>query len=277
VMGILKTLALVCVFTALGIGLVFLKGYVDKVTDVSDKTGLLELLDPPKWLNEPLKNKIYDAATANGEDLKLDEDAAQSVQQNIQSLVVWVDKVKVRINHGSILIEAAWRKPLGLIRQDPQCCYVDAERVVLDFVPMPSLPIVKITGLSTTTFPSPGDVWQSEDLAAAVDILNQLDQMDRLVTPDKPLLREIDRIDVSNFNGRKSAGSPHIVLYASDDTKIIWGAAVGKWQRYLEATDEEKLARLYGYYKEYGSLLGVVKYINLRDPQNNIHLPIDKD
>jgi len=65
-------------------------------------------------------------------------------------------------------------------------------------------------------------------------------------------------------------------LYAKDNTEIIWGAEVGKWQRYLESTDEDKLAKLYSYYKEYGTLLNVAKYINLRDPQDNIPLPIDK-
>jgi len=276
-MGILKTLALVCVFAAIGVGFVFLRGYVKKVAAVPEKRGLLELLQPPAWLNEPLKDKIYDAATVNGEDLKLDEDAAQSIQQNIEAMVAWVADVKVQTTHESILISARWRKPLGLVEQGSQSCYVDAERVVLDFVPMSHLPIVKIAGLPSAKFPRPGETWQREDLTAAVDILDRLDQMDKLVAAGKPLLYEIDRIDVSNFDGREDARAPHIVLYTTDDTKIIWGAEVGKWQRYLEATDEEKLARLYGYYKEYGSLLGTVKYINLRDLQDNIHLPIDKD
>ncbi len=90
------------------------------------------------------------------------------------------------------------------------------------------------------------------------------------------MLYEIDSIDVSNFEGRKAVRLPHIVLYAKDETKIIWGAEVGKWQRYLESTDEQKLAKLYSYYKEYGTLLNGAKYINLRDPQDNIPLPTDK-
>jgi hypothetical protein len=142
---------------------------------------------------------------------------------------------------------------------------------------MPNLPIVRIEGLSAAAeMPPPGEIWQSDDLAAAVTILAKLDQMDKSVTPGKPLLYEIDRIDVSNFTGRKNSRLPHIVLYTKDDTEILWGAEFGKWQRYLEATDEEKLAKLYAYYKEYGSLLGGVKYINLRDPQDNIPQPIDK-
>jgi hypothetical protein len=127
--------------------------------------------------------------------------------------------------------------------------------------------------------PPPGEVWQSDDLAAAVMILGRLDQMDKSLTPEKPLLGEIDSIDVSNFNGRENSRNSHIILYAlyaEDNTEIIWGAEIGKWQQHLESTDEQKLAKLYSHYKEHGKLTGDVKYINLRDPQDNIPLPIDK-
>lgn len=275
--GILKTLALIVLFVGIGIGLVFLKGYVKRVTAVSERIGLLELENPPYWLNEVLKDKLYNAAIAYGEDLRLDEEAALSVQQNIETLFVWVDEVEVQTTHDSILIKAQWRKPLALVEQGSQSCYVDAELVVLDFVPMPNLPIVKVNGLSDIKkLPLAGDIWYRDDLAAAVDLLDRLDQMDQLVASDKPLLREIDRIDVSNFDGRENRRSPHIVLYTTDNTEIIWGAELGRWQLYLEATDEEKLARLYGYYKQYGTLLGAVRYINLRDPQYDIPLPIDQ-
>jgi len=100
--------------------------------------------------------------------------------------------------------------------------------------------------------------------------------MDRALVPDKPLLYEIDRINVSNFNGRQNKHRPHIVLYSRDNTEIMWGAEVGQWQRHLESTDEQKLAKLYSYYKEFGTLSGGVKYINLRDPRDKIPLPIDK-
>lgn len=275
--GALKVSAIVCVLTAIVIGFVFLDKYVKKVVPISEKTAILELVDAPMWVNEPLKEKIYIAAIANGEDLRVDEDAARSVQHNIQTLVAWLDKVQVQTTYDSIRIKGRWRKPLGLVKVGLQSFYVDANLVVLDYLPMPNLPIVKINGLSTiATVPSPGEIWQRDDLAAAIAILARLDRMDKLVTPDKPLLYEIASIDVSNFNGRADAHAPHIILYAKDNTEIIWGAEIGTWQRYLEATDEEKLAGLYSYYKEYGSLLNNVKYINLRNPQNEIFQPVDR-
>jgi hypothetical protein len=268
--GILKVSAIACVFAAAVVSLYFIERYVKSVKPV--ETGPLELVDVPEWASSELKTKIR--AAAGGKTFRLDEETAEMVAENL-AFVAWLDNIKIQTTHKQVLIEARWRKPLAIVKSGSQNFYVDDELVVLDFVPIPNLPIVKIEGLSARV-PSPGEIWQSDDLDAAVTILAKLDQMDKSVTPDKPLLYEIDRIDVSNFAGRKNSRGPHIVLYAKDDTKIIWGAEFGTWQRYLEATDEEKLAKLYTYYKEYGSLSGGVKYINLRDPQDNISQPIDK-
>jgi hypothetical protein len=268
--GILKVLAIVCIFVAAGVSLYFAERYVKSAKPA--ETGPIELVNVPEWVSSELKTKIR--AAAGGKTLRLDEEAAEVVAENLAS-VAWLDNIKIQTTHKQVLIEARWRKPLALVKSGSQSFYVDDELVVLDFVPIPNLPIVRIEGLSARV-PSPGEVWQSDDLDAAVTILAKLDQMDKAVTPDKPLLYEIDRIDVSNFNGRKNGRFPHIVLYTKDNTEIIWGAEFGTWQRYLETTDEEKLAKLYAYYKEYGSLSGGVKYINLRDPQDNIPQPVDK-
>jgi hypothetical protein len=65
-------------------------------------------------------------------------------------------------------------------------------------------------------------------------------------------------------------------MYAKDGTKIIWGAEVGSAARYLEASEQEKLARLYSFYKESGTLIGLVKYIDLRPAQYQLPTPMDR-
>ncbi len=270
-MGILKVLAVICICVAAGAALYFAQKYVRSTTPV--QTGPLVLEDVPEWVSTELKTKILVAAGYKS--LELDEKAARLVAENLAS-VGWLGNVKVRTTHENVIIKGRWRKPLALVKSGFNKFYVDAELMVLDFVPMPNLPIVRVEGVSVTKTPPVGQVLEREDIAAAVTVLTALAQMDESVTPDKPLLYEIARIDVSNFNGRQNNRQPHIILYAKDNTEVIWGAEFGSWQKHLEATDEEKLAKLYGYYKEYGSLLGGAKYINLRDPQNNVPLPIDK-
>ena len=93
------------------------------------------------------------------------------------------------------------------------------------------------------------------------------------------MLAEIKSVDVSNFNGRRSASQPHIVFYAKDGTEIKWGAQKGQWHKNLEARDEEKLAILYNTYKELGTIqiraAQKGSFIDLTKPQN-LSLPIDR-
>jgi hypothetical protein len=271
---ILKVLAAVCVISGIAIGLMFLERYVKRNIPVTDV--YLELADVPHWASDELKQKVHTAAignTGNG----LDKNIVSSVRRNIDKSVPWLDDVKVLATNNILRVEGRWRKPIGIIKSDPFKFYVDAERVVLDYVPLPDLPIVEIKGLPPVIkMPPLGEVWHRDDLEAAVTILERLDQMDKTLTPDKPLLNEIDSIDVSNFNGRKNERYAHIILYSKDKSQIIWGAEFGKWQQNLESTDQEKLAKLYGYYKDYGTLSGGARFINLRDPRDKIPLPIDK-
>ena len=273
-LSMLKVLGVITVLAAIAAGFVYLAMYVK---DGHRNRGFLKLTDVPVWVNEELKEKIYEAATAGVENLQLDENAAQRVQQNITSLVVWMDDVQVQTTHESIHIKGKWRKPLAMFKQGRKTFYVDEDMVVLDFVKLANLPIIPVEGLSKITRTAvPGEISLREDLAGAVAVIEQLDKMDELVAEQKPLLWEIQKIDMSNFDGRRNRSSPHIVLYTKDDAQILWGAEVGTWQRYLEATDEEKLAKLYSYYKSYGTLMGRARYINLRNPQDNVPQPADK-
>lgn len=282
---VLRVLAISCAVAVVGFGAIYAAGagfgilekYALKTDSSSQITAIPKLINPPEWINEPLKQEILSAITAFGEDLKPDKDAAESVQYNIESLISWAYDVRVWTTRDSLLIEAKWRKPLALVKLGLNKFYVDAEMVPLDYVEMPNLPIVKVKGLSVVPkIPPTGKVWDREDLAAAVALLNLLDRRDRFEPSAKPLLSEIESIDISNFKGRQNTSFPHIVLYTKDKAKIIWGAEIGKWTQHLEAKDEDKLAKLYGYYKEHGSLLNGDKYINLRNPQHKIPLPIDK-
>ncbi|MHC4633674.1 MAG: cell division protein FtsQ/DivIB [Planctomycetota bacterium] len=270
-----KVSAVLCLFAAIVIAFMFLEKYVNKTIPISEKSGLLELVGSPPWVNNKLKRKIFDAALADGEDLKLDEDGAWSVQQNIES-IAWLDNVRVQTTNDRFRIYAEWRTPLAMIKFGLQKFYVDKNFVVMDFVPVQELPIIEVKGLSAYNWPPIGQACSFDDLAAAVIILEKLNLMDKRLTPDRPLLYEIGRIDVSNFNGRRDNRSPHIILYTTDNTEIIWGAEFGSWQRYMESKDEEKLAKLYAHYTQHGSLLGGVKYIRLCDPQDKIFQPIDK-
>lgn len=277
-LSFLRVVAVVCLLGAVAVGLLFLEEYVKGTAAGSNRRLYLELAKVPSWVDSGLQNRLLEVAGGNDGNIRFDEQAAHTVRNNIEEQFVWLDDVTVQARPEVLRIEGKWRKPLASVKSGvDEKYYIDAEKVVLDFTPMPELPIVEIVGLSMRPeMPPPGKVWRAEDLEAAVTILERMNQLDRSLTPDKPLLFEIDCINVSNYSGRKDSTKPHIVMHTKDNIEIIWGAEWGKWQQYLESTDVEKLTKLYDYYEHHGTLSVGVKYINLRDPQDKIPLPIDK-
>jgi len=275
---IVKVAAVIGLLTGIAVGVGVLEKHVQQTGWCAEEIAQLELVGVPEWVNDQLRDKVYSAATADGKGLTTDPKTALRVQRNIQALAGWIDNVQVQTKYDRLRVKGQWRKPLALVKLGRQSFYVDAQQVVLEHVPMPNLPIVEVRGLSTSGItPSLGQPLQRDDLGAATAVLVQLDRMDGLVATDKPLLFEIDYIDVSNFNGRKNPRMPHILIYTKDNTPVVWGAEIGQWTKHLEATDQQKLAKLYGYYEKAGTLMRAAKYINLRDPQDMvIPLPIDK-
>ena len=269
---LLKISSIALVVIAIGTLLIFAEKYVRTTNPTG--TGPVVFVNAPEWIGEQLKSKIL--TYVGGRTFQLDEQAAQQVAKNL-SASAWLSEIKAITTDKEIQVYATFRKPVALVQSGPSPFYMDAEQVVLDYVPMPHLLIVEIKGLSPTPqMPRYGDVWNSNELSAAIKLLNRIIRMDKDITPTKPLLREIASIDVSNYNGRKNRSRPHIVLFTRDNTEIQWGAELGAWQKYLESTDEQKLAKLYGYYQAYNTLSAGAKYINLRDPRDNIPLPIDR-
>lgn len=273
--GLFSILAVVVIAAGVVIGLFYLDKYVKRIR-LNKKVDSVELLGVPDWVNRRLEEKLYKTALSGMEKLKINEQTAKLVQQNIDTGFHWLDEPVVQVENDTVQISGKWRKPVGLVKIGGKKYYIDSELVVLQFIPEPQLPLVKIRGLGGYDIPSPGNAWTRQDLSAAIEILSRLDKMDGMVSPDAPLLAEIKTINVSNFNGRENEDFAHIIMYARDNTEIIWGAELGSWQRNLEATDREKIGRLYNYYKEKGTLLGNVKYIDLRSLQDKIYQPIDK-
>jgi len=268
-LAILRVFAISVVLVGIAIGFYYLERYVHASPKVLHAVHKLKFDKSPLWANEELLAKIKEAASRN-EDFTIDDDLAASVAKNL-SIVAWLENVKVRVVGDAVVVSANWRTPVALFRGQDRQVYVASDLTILDYVPLAAAPIVELTGVGSGTVPMVGKVWDKADVAAAAEVLRLLDKMDMLTT-QKPLLSRIASIDMSNLNGRKSATEPHIVLITKDGKNINWGAAVGTTQKYLEATDQEKLASLYDSYKADGTL-EKYKYIELRYPQKAVPQP----
>jgi hypothetical protein len=267
----LITLIVILVVAALLTALILAERYV--TARKGQEVGPLVMENVPAWVTEALLNDIWAAAGART--FALDRDTTQRVAQTLDT-VAWLDDVEVWMTDKEVRARARWRKPLARVDLKTSRFYVSADGTVLEPVSLSDLPIVTITGAPLVATPTPGQTLTVAELKAALALLALMEEMDLRAVPDRPLLTQIDHIDMTNYQGRRDSNKPHICLYAKDDTQIIWGAELGAWDKHMEARDEEKLAKLYAYYAEVGSLMGKARYIDLREPQGELPLPMDK-
>ncbi|MHC5059669.1 MAG: cell division protein FtsQ/DivIB [Planctomycetota bacterium] len=270
---ILILFGVICITAAVAAALVFLDRY-NKRTFLNDKTGPIALLDKPNWFGAELVQKVHNAA--GGNEFALNETVARAIKENLE-LLPWLDNVKAQTTGSTVDVTAKYRRPVGLIKRAGKSYYIDADAVVLEYLPIEGLAIAEIKGFAARSIPSAGDKIEGDDIAAAIKLLAVLEKMDRISVPDAPLLDELATIDVSNLEARKSRRNPHIVLIAKDGTKINWGAAYGRSTRYFEASEKEKVAMLYEFYTQNGTICGIansiVKSIELREPTKAIPRP----
>jgi len=271
---------IITVAVGLTVGFIYLDTFVKQSYHFGKEPLSLELVDVPDWVSTDLEQEIVDTARKCGVRFVLNEEAARQVGENLLTLA-WLYDTQVSVGSKSIVVTCGFRKPVAIVASADKQYYIDSQAVVLNYVPISKLAIVEIAGVAVHHLSrrSVGTQWQSDDVAAALELIELLDKMDRQVEPNKPLLAEIKSVDMSNFNGRRSASQPHIILYAKDGTEIKWGAEKGQWHKNLEARDEEKLAILYNTYNEFGTIqiraAQKGSFIDLTKPQN-LSLPIDR-
>ncbi len=251
-------------------GFFLLEKFVKQNLGADQKTGPLELCNTPKWVSRELLELI--AESAGSMVFTLNENTAQGLAANLAELE-WLYDVTVQVTPRTVQVYASYRKPIAKISRGLQTYYLDEQRVLLRPVPLENVILVEIEGYPASLASSPGVVLDSVAVENAVHILQVLHKMDEISCPQKPLLREIKAIDISNFNGRKDSSSAQIVLKAMDGTGILWGAPYGESEKHLEPSEKEKVAMLYGFYKDNGTLQGLVKYIDLTVSPHSIPKP----
>lgn len=253
---------------AIGAGFFYMEKYVDKVSPIARSTGPLEFPedDLPDWFNEELASLIQ--TTAGGKIFDLNESSAKTVAEKLSQLK-WFEQLKVQTTKDSLRVSAKYRKPVASIKVGSRKYCIDRELAAMRYLNIANLPIVEITN---STLRSIENVNVQEDVKEAVKLIKLLSFMDKGIEPVPPLLKEIAKIDVGNFNGRasRSRSQSHITLYARDATPIHWGNELEKTTGEIEATDKEKLSSLYRTYMDGGKntlLDRGVKYIDLRNPR----------
>lgn len=267
--------AVIFAWIAIGAGLAFgfyyMKQYIQQNGPAVANTGPM-LINKPDWLSQEWLTEI--TTVAGGSRFKLNDEVAAVVGQRLES-ISWIYDVRVKTTPTALEVVAKYRRPAASVKLGTnRWIYLDENLVVLDYLPLSAFPIVEIRGLNTRSIPDPGSEFHSDQAQAAVTLLKILAEMDQRVTPQKPLLGEVEYIDVSGYTGQRSSSRPQLVLYARDATEILWGAPYRQYAASMEATDDEKLTKLYSFYRQNGStLLGKVRRIELRPPLTQLPRP----
>ena len=271
IFGIVLAAAVVCV------GFFYLEKYVKRVSPVAQGTGPLEFPhdNVPEWFNEELAGLIRQ--TAGGKIFELNEMSAQAVGEKLE-ILAWLEDLQVQTTKDSLRVTAKYRKPVAMIKlRGKKYCIAVADEpeipkktlVLMRYLNIPKLPVVEITN---STLSSTADIDVQEDVRAAIKLIGLLSEMDKRIKPAPPLLEEIAKIDVGNYDGRRpnSKSESHINLYVKDGTPIYWGNALEKTTGLIEAKDEDKLSALYHLYIE-GDRNTLIdrnfKHIELRIPR----------
>ncbi|MHC4288444.1 MAG: hypothetical protein ACYSO1_00700 [Planctomycetota bacterium] len=281
--GLKVTLTIVFLTTLIAggaVGLIYMDAYVKTDAITKDPEGTVIIKAPAIWLDNNAEWNAWIEDILGGATFPLNKASARDISQKLES-VAWFKNFRVQTKPGCIEVEAIYRQPVGLIETRDEKVYVGDDMVVMNYIPITTVPVIKIDGASSKP-PESGRQWQAADAEAAVELLSWLYRMDlhfqqekmkidndtavptTKKIPGKPLLDEIEGIDVSNFAARKSRSKPNIILRVKDGTIVRWGAAWGQANVYFEADEKKKLNRLYEYFVDHGNTLqGTARNIDL--------------
>lgn len=286
----LVTFAAALVSAAVCVGFFYLEKYVKRVSPVAQREGPLVFPHDniPEWFNEELAGLLRE--TAGGSVFDLNEDSAKAVGERLITLK-WIEDLKVQTTKDSLRVTAKYRKPIASITLGgKEFCLAfneaDKKLAAMPYLNISKLPIVKITG---STLDRIEDLNVQEDIDTAVKLIILMSTMDEEIHNSieeenkkrtlegieeklefiPPLLNDIAKIDVDNYDGRKnrSKSESHINIHTKDGKMIYWGNALGKTTGNFEATDEEKLSKLYDFFtrdKKNTLLNRNINYIDLR-------------
>ena len=185
-------------------------------------------------------------------------------------------------SHQTIEIFAEWRSPAAWVRMagdnGPMLCLIDADGVRLpgdyQLSDRGKSNLMVLTGIDLPTVegkgkvPLPGERWTAgtsdqmgEDFLAGMKLVKLLEA--------QPFAAQIDAVDMSNFNGRKDARGPWIVLNtiwtAADGTPRVvqWGRPVGE-EKYYEVQAAAKVRALNDIYLRYNRIDAGRDYVDIR-------------
>ncbi len=254
-------------FALLAVGIVMFfnmcEGYVQSISQKRDLSLTVELKNPPDWLSPELNRDICLATGINRDDFLLDKSLTSQWRNNLAQnpWIKNVNNIHKRFD-GRVVLDCDIRRPLAIIENQGRNFYIDVEGMVMPYQPTNGH-LVRLRGHQSESL-KPGESIHTPELIAGIEVLQLILQVDENLPMGDRLWTELAILDVSNFQGRQDALRSQLTLYTKGNTEVRWGAPVGNYIAFKEASDKLKLTTLYREFKQTGSL-DHYQYVELRN------------
>lgn len=271
------------VFTIAGLALagfllVQVYNYVQHNVAYSAEPPKVVLKNRPAWMTDLLYAQICRAARPSGAHSSLNsqtllQDTALNLKKDPRT-GAWIKQIhQIRLIYDkapgdTLLLDCEFRAPLALVKHSDDYYYlVDGEGIALPerykteqvskivFTNTGAINLRIVQGLAGKR-PLPGEQWEGQDLAAALDMAK--------ILYGQPFAEEILTIDVSNFQGRKNPHDAHLVLMTQRNTQIRWGRPANSTDYLVEVPPAQKLRNLQAIYQQYHRVDAGHAWVDLR-------------
>ena len=250
--------------------------YVEKNVAHSSVAPKVVLKDRPAWMSDFLADQICAAAQPPGSHSALNRDLlkdAKALLENNERTSAWIREIRqLKLVYGkkagdTLVIDCDFRAPIALVQYQGFYYLVDGDGVALPerysqdqvskivFGRNGKMNIRVVTGIRSERPPYAGQMWQGDDLVAALDMVK--------ILYDRPFAEEIVKVDVSNFNGREDAREAQLVLSTKRNTQIRWGRPVNSTDL-AEVPTRQKLTYMANLFKETRRVDGGFSWVDLR-------------
>ncbi len=229
-------------------------------------------LERPAWMSDGLLHDLTESVQPDVAKSPFDRDVLARVSEAL-SQSPWIKSVKqVRRVYGeapgdTILVDAEFRAPVALVHSQDYFWLVDGEGVKLpQQFSLPQLPRIMrgmdrmmnlriIEGVRAPVV-NAGKKWPGEDLQAGLELARAL--------YGQGFADDIEQIDVANFNGRRNAKEPHIILKTRFGTEVRWGRPITSKDFFVEVPASRKIAVLTEIHQKYGRIDANRPWIDIR-------------
>ncbi len=272
----LHGLAAISFATIVGMGINYSRDYADRSVLTPTSAIAVQLVNPPTWMNEELRQRIVQIATPVTAKSSLDHDQVKEIAQ-ILSAEPWVKKVnQIRRVYGkqpgdTLEVDCDFRAPVALVQDQGWFWMVDADGVKLPerFTKeelskvaigrgLEKIQLRVVTGVHDAA-PQAGEKWNGRDLEAGIELA-------RLFF-NKPYMNDVAMIDVSGvdpINPQAAGAKNEVVLHTRYNTQIRWGSAIPKSGFSVEVSAAQKLATLEQLWNDYQRLDAGKPWIEIR-------------